>query len=164
MGRLLEYRGYHAKCEFSAEDETFFGTIIGIQDSIIFDGNTVEELKTAFQESVDDYLALCHELGKDPDKEYRGTFNVRVSPELHKCAAIEAEKQDISLNQFIQRSIEHELSGIHQKEIVTVLMLSQDFQEYKPHRKESTFDCFKFGHEEALKTCQRTIQLPVFAS
>lgn len=164
MGQLLEYKGYHAKIEFSAEDETFVGVIVGIQDSVVFDGDTVEEIKTAFHESVDDYLNLCRELGKDPDKEYKGTFNIRIPSELHKRATIEAERRGISLNQFIQRSIECELSGLHQKESVILMMVSKDFQKYKTSNMENMFDPFKSSHKEDLKKCQKNFRLPAFAS
>ena len=106
---LMEYKGYHAKIEFSADDNTFVGTVLGLEDTIAFDGDNVEELTAMFHESIDDYLEMCAEIGKKPDKEFKGTFNIRISPELHKLAMIESEARDISLNSFVQQSIEHEL-------------------------------------------------------
>ena len=118
MSSLMEYKGYHAKIEYSAEDEVFVGRVLGINDVLAFDGENVEELKTMFCECIDDYLEMCQELGKEPDKEYKGTFNVRVSPDLHKKAVLEAEKRSISLNQFVAESIENELSGKHKSETI----------------------------------------------
>lgn len=111
MSKNLEHKGYTAKIEYSYEDEVFFGTINGIVDLVTFEGTSVEELKKAFVEAVDDYLDICSRYGKEPDKEYKGTFNIRISPELHKKAAIEAGKKRISLNQIVEISISKYLSN-----------------------------------------------------
>ena len=68
MTDILQYKGYFASVHFSAEDEVFFGKIIGINDSVTFEGGTVKELKKAFHEAVDDYLETCKQLGKEPEK------------------------------------------------------------------------------------------------
>lgn len=163
MRRLLEYKGYHAKFEFSVDDDTFVGKIVGIQDSIVFDGNTVEEIKKAFRESVDDYIELCREIGKSPEKEYKGTFNVRIPSELHKKAAIEAERHGISLNQFIQQSIERELDRRNRPEPLAV-MITKDFQKYKPISDTNIFTSTNFNQEEDLTPCLRTAKLQSFVS
>lgn len=109
MNSMLEYKGYNAKIDFSSEDDIFFGSIFGIEDNISFEGSSVQELKTAFIEAVDDYLDMCNRLGKQPEKEYKGSFNIRVSPEVHKKAAIKALNNGISLNQFVEQSIANNL-------------------------------------------------------
>lgn len=101
MNGKMEYKGYHAKVEYSPEDDAFVGKVFGINDTLVFDGQSIEELRTMFHASIDDYLELCQEIGKSPDREYRGTFNVRVPVELHREAALAAEAMDISLNQFV---------------------------------------------------------------
>ena len=101
MSDLMEYKGYHTKPEYSAEDNCFVGKVLGIRDSISFHGFSVEEFGGAFHEAVDDYLALCEEHGKTPDKEYSGQFVLRVPPELHKELSIEAERRGDSLNAFV---------------------------------------------------------------
>lgn len=58
-----------------------------------------------FQQSIDNYLELCEKIGKNPDKEFKGTFNVRISPEIHKKAALEAARQKITLNQYVAKAI-----------------------------------------------------------
>lgn len=62
----MAYRGYHARVEFSAEDGVFAGRIAGIQDVITFEGESVQKLRAAFEEAVDDYISTCSEIGKDP--------------------------------------------------------------------------------------------------
>jgi len=106
---LLEYKGYYAKIEYSDEDSCFFGTIIDISDSISFEGQNVEELKTAFNEAVEDYLDMCERIGKAPEKSYKGSFNVRIDPELHKKAVLLAASKGVSLNSVIETAIEHEV-------------------------------------------------------
>ena len=111
MNQFMEYKGYHAKIEYSAEDETFVGRVIGITDVLLFDGGSVEELTDMFHQSVDDYLASCAEISKSPEKEYRGSFNVRLSPELHRRAAIAAEDRSLTLNQFMNEAVKSYLQA-----------------------------------------------------
>lgn len=106
MKKLMEYNGYYAKLEYDGDDNVFFGTIEGINDNISFEGETVKELEQAFKEAVDDYLDLCDRLNKKPHKSYKGSFNVRLSPELHKKAVFAASADGISLNQFVEKAVE----------------------------------------------------------
>ena len=103
--KLLHYKGYSAKPEYSVEDRIFYGKILGIDDLINFMSDDAGELEKEFHAAVDDYLEFCKEIGKEPQKEYRGTFNVRVSPELHKQAAVCAAARDISLNRFVENAL-----------------------------------------------------------
>lgn len=87
----MTYNGYHARIEFDAEDEVFFGKIAGISDVIGFHGDSVAELKKAFHEAVDDYLETCRKIGKEPQRPYSGKMMFRVAPEVHRRAALAAE-------------------------------------------------------------------------
>jgi len=102
---MLKYKDFYGSVEYSAADECFFGKIIGTGDLVTFEGKSVDELKKAFTEAVNDYLVLCQEAGKKPQKSYRGSFNVRISPNLHREAVIISSKQGISLNAFVERAI-----------------------------------------------------------
>lgn len=106
MNSMLEYKGYHASVEYDAEDNIFIGEVFGITDSLNFHGTSVAELKEMFQQCIDNYLDLCRSIGKNPDREFKGTFNVRIPPEMHKKAALEAAKQKITLNQYVIRAID----------------------------------------------------------
>ena len=106
---LLKYKGFYGSVEFSAADEGFFGKIIGTVDLVTFEGESVEDLKKAFTEAVDDYIALCNELGKEPQKSYKGSFNIRISPELHREAAVIANREGISLNAFVEKAVYNEV-------------------------------------------------------
>jgi predicted HicB family RNase H-like nuclease len=102
MINVLEYNGYQATVEFDADDEVFFGHLAGISDVIGFHGTTVSELKAAFHESVDDYLAFCKEIGKEPNKPYSGKVMFRIDPQVHAKAALAAQLKGISLNQWAE--------------------------------------------------------------
>lgn len=110
MSNTLKYRGYHGQIEFSAEDNLFIGHVIGIQDSLNFHGSSIDEITSSFHDCIDGYLEMCKTFGREPDKEYKGSFNVRISPQLHRSAAVQAEAAGKSLNQFIQEAIEEKLS------------------------------------------------------
>lgn len=106
MNSMIEYKGYHASIEYDAEDNIFVGEVFGIADSLNFHGTSVTELKEMFEQCIDNYLDLCEKIGKEPDKEFKGTFNIRISPQLHKKAALAAAKQKITLNQYVMQAIE----------------------------------------------------------
>lgn len=105
MKNMMEYKGYYAHIEYSDEDNCFFGTIVGIADVVSFEGNSTAELKEAFIEAVEDYFDLCKRQGKEPQKAYKGSFNVRIDPELHKRAILTAMADNISLNQLVERAV-----------------------------------------------------------
>jgi predicted HicB family RNase H-like nuclease len=107
MNDILEYKNYYATVHFNADDEVFFGKIIGINDLVSFEGTTVPKLKAAFREAVEDYLETCKEIGKDPEKTYKGSFNVRIPSELHREAAKHAAMKNMSLNDFVRFAIDH---------------------------------------------------------
>lgn len=110
MKNILEYKGYHAKIEFDEEDMLFVGEIYGIKDSINFHGTTIQELVDSFHESIDNYFEICKEIGKNPDKEYKGSFNVRIDRELHREAAFAADRDGITLNQYVENAIRKAVS------------------------------------------------------
>lgn len=109
MKDVLTYKDYIGSVHFNAEDEVFFGKIEGIEDLVTFEGKSVQELKTSFEESVADYIDLCQKHSKELEKSYKGSFNVRISPDLHRKIKRTAIKRGMSLNQFIQKAVEDEL-------------------------------------------------------
>ena len=109
MPNVMHYKGYTGQVAFSDEDSTFYGKILGINDLVTFEGSSVRTLKKAFQEAVDDYVETCQALAKEPEKSYRGQFNVRVSPKLHRLAVIQAAAAHITLNKFVEQAIQKAL-------------------------------------------------------
>ena len=84
MSNTIEYNDYIGSVEFSSEDKCFFGKIEMIDDLITFEATNVDELETNFKNAVDEYILTCKELNREPQKAFKGVFNVRVQPELHK--------------------------------------------------------------------------------
>jgi predicted HicB family RNase H-like nuclease len=107
MKNYLEYKGYIGTVNFSAEDKIFFGKIQGINDLVTFEGTSVDELAIAFEEGVNDYLETCKALNKNPDKVFKGSFNVRVSQELHQKAALLASKKGLNLNEVVKEALSY---------------------------------------------------------
>lgn len=130
MNNLMEYKGYHAVIEYSAEDHTFIGRVIGINDVLAFDADNVEELELMFHINIDDYLEMCAELGKEPDKEYKGSLNIRIGEELHRKADILAKSQGVSLNDWIKSAIKHEIEGSPSIQTIIMIMPEKRVQDY----------------------------------
>ena len=105
MNNTMEYKGYVGSVEFSEEDGIFFGKVMGLRALLSYEGSNASELVTDFHGAVDDYLAICAAEGIEPEKAYKGSFNIRISPELHKKLAISAAAQQMSLNSLIERTL-----------------------------------------------------------
>jgi predicted HicB family RNase H-like nuclease len=103
----MTFKGYAAKIEYRDEDACFIGHIAGIKDVIGFHAETVKELRAAFEEAVDDYLATCEKLGRAPQKPYSGKLMLRVPPEIHARAAMMAQAHGLSINQWASDVLAH---------------------------------------------------------
>lgn len=106
MSNVMTYKGYSARVEYDDEDGILFGRIAGIRDGVGFHADNVEDLRAAFHEAVDDYLETCAKVGKEPQKPYSGKMMFRVSPEVHRRAALAAELSGKSLNQWAEDVID----------------------------------------------------------
>lgn len=105
MNNTMEYKDYIGSIEFSEEDCIFYGKVQGIRALISYEGTTAQELIEDFHGAVDDYLALCEAEGKEPEKAYKGSFNVRISPQLHQQAALYAISRQVTLNSVVESAI-----------------------------------------------------------
>jgi len=101
----MHYKGYTAKIEFDNDREAFYGEVIGLRDAIMFEGNSVKELKNSFHTAVNDYLGFCKSRGQEPEKPYSGKFLVRVSPALHRKLSLRAQKEGKSVNAWVEGSL-----------------------------------------------------------
>lgn len=107
---VLEYKGYHARIEFDSENFIIYGKIEGITDLVTFESESCKGIEEEFKIAVDDYLEFCKEVGKKPEKEYKGSFNVRIDPKLHRKLAIFSFKKNESLNHVVEMAIEEYIS------------------------------------------------------
>ena len=106
MTDTLEYNGYTGSVEYSAEDECLYGKLQNIRDLVNYEAEDVKSLKAEFEAAVDDYLVTCDELGKAADKPYKGTFNVRTSPKIHRDLDLLAARTGESLNLVVGKGLE----------------------------------------------------------
>lgn len=96
----MTHRGYAARIDYSDEDGCFVGHIARINDVVGFHGESVEELRDAFVESVDDDLETCEKLHRSPQQPYSGNLMLRIPPEVHAVIATAAEVSGKSINQW----------------------------------------------------------------
>lgn len=107
MHNTMKYKTYVGSVEFSEAKECFFGNVLGIRKDISYEGEDVRSLIRNFHEAVDDYLADCSEAGTEPEKAYKGTFNVRVSENLHREAALYGLNNNMSLNSVVENAMQN---------------------------------------------------------
>ncbi len=103
--KTMTYQGYAARIEYSDEDGCFVGHLAGIRDVVGFHGESVAELRAAFEEAVDDYLEACAKIGRPPQRPYSGKLMLRIAPEVHAHAAMMAEASGKSLNQWAAEAL-----------------------------------------------------------
>ena len=108
---ILKYKDYQAVVNYSTADKVLYGKIFGINDLVTFEGESGEKLEKAFHEAVEDYVETCKELGKEPEKSYSGSFNVRIKPAYHKQLALNALKKGITLNKLVKKVIEEAVTN-----------------------------------------------------
>ena len=112
---MMRYKGYTGSVEYSEEDNCLFGKVQGLDKGtcILYEGNTVDELKADFEEAIDCYLESCKERGISPKQPYSGTLNVRLSPEIHSKIAMLAKEAGITINGYIKKALEDQLGLAH---------------------------------------------------
>ncbi|MBS1822375.1 MAG: type II toxin-antitoxin system HicB family antitoxin [Acidobacteria bacterium] len=110
MSQTMEYKGYNGSVLYSAEDKLLHGRIVGIRDTVSYEGTDVRSLEKNFKSAVDEYLKFCKAEGKTPDTPFKGSFNVRLTPDLHKRAALYAEEHSRKLNAVVHDALQEYLS------------------------------------------------------
>lgn len=107
---MMEYKGYIARVELDDEADLLHGEVINTRDVITFEATSVDELRQAMAESIEDYLAFCAERGEEPDKPFSGKFSLRVDPDLHRRITIKALSANKSVNSWIAETLEMAVS------------------------------------------------------
>jgi predicted HicB family RNase H-like nuclease len=105
MKDVLNYKGFIGSVHFSADDSVFYGKVEGITDLVTFEGETVKELTEAFHFMVDEHIKDCEVENLSPEKSYKGSFNVRLTPELHRRIAISAKMRGITINKYVYEAL-----------------------------------------------------------
>ena len=108
---MMEYKGYVGKVGFDGERDLLHGEVVGIRDVVTFQGKSVDEVRAAFRDSVDDYLEFCQESGEPPDKPCSGRFVLRINPDLHRKVSTLAAAFGKSLNTWVAECLDKEVAG-----------------------------------------------------
>lgn len=120
---VLKYKGYQGSVSY--EDGVLFVRLLHIDDFIEASCTDAEQVQPLFEELVEDYLETCRAVGKQPSKPFRGSFNVRVSPELHRAAALSAAEQNVSLNSWVTDAIRQSLDNRASREHLAVELVKE---------------------------------------
>jgi predicted HicB family RNase H-like nuclease len=102
----MRHDGYIATIELDEDAGFFHGEVVNTRDVLTFQGRTLDELRTAFAETVADYIEWCKERGKEPERPYSGNFMLRLSPELHRRVAAAAARSGKSINGFVADTLD----------------------------------------------------------
>lgn len=105
MSNLLSYKNYNGTVEYSKEDGCLYGKVIGLKSLLSYEGDSIWELEQDFKNVIDEYLEDCKERNVQPEQPYKGSFNVRISPDLHRNIAIYALEHGKSLNAAVEEAI-----------------------------------------------------------
>ena len=130
MTDFFEYKGYIGSAEVDAESFSLVGKLLFIRDVIAYSATTVKNLRVAFEGAVDDYLTTCAEIGDEPEVPCKGSFNVRVGPQLHREVALKARAREMGLNEFVCQALlvavseqaNHAVQHLHEHNITVQLI------------------------------------------
>ena len=101
MKKMKPYKGYTATVEFDADEMVLHGRVDNIRDVISFQAVSVDQLHSAFEEAIDDYLDLCAERDEPAEKPFSGKFVLRLDADLHREIALRSARERKSLNAWI---------------------------------------------------------------
>jgi predicted HicB family RNase H-like nuclease len=111
MNNMMQYKDYFGSIHYNDEDKIFYGKVEYIRSLISFEGEDITSLRSSFEEAIEDYLALCREKEIDPEKPFKGTFNVRVGSQLHRQAVLFAQQRGLNLNKLVTDALQCYLNG-----------------------------------------------------
>ena len=107
----MNYQGYIGTVAFDEEADIFHGEVVNTRDVITFQGRSVDEIRTAFRDSVDEYVKFCKERGREPERPYSGRIALRIPAELHRNASAAASAEGKSLNAWLTAAVERATAG-----------------------------------------------------
>jgi len=102
---LLTYKGYHGSIEPSLKDKNLQGRVLFIHEEVVYQSETLDGIQSSFEKAIDEYLTRCLANNTIPERPFRGQFNVRIAPDLHKSAALRAEQERTSLNSIVVNAL-----------------------------------------------------------
>jgi predicted HicB family RNase H-like nuclease len=114
---MMEYKNYLGSVHYSEKDQILYGKVEGIRALVSYEGNDISSLKRAFEEAVDDYIETCCKEGREQEVTFKGSFNIRIRPEIHRVIAMKAASRGVSLNKYIAEILDRE-TAVTKSELV----------------------------------------------
>ena len=105
--KTISYKGYQASVEF--EDGMLFVKVLHIDDLLVAQCDKASDAQGALEELVEAYLEDCQEAGREPTKPFKGSFQVRLTPELHRRAAQAAAEEKLTLNAWVTDAVKEKM-------------------------------------------------------
>jgi predicted HicB family RNase H-like nuclease len=109
MKNMMIIDGYRAVIQYDPDVTLFHGEFVGLNGGADFYAADVAGLHKEGKASLKAFIDTCKENGIAPVRHFSGKFNARIDPDLHARAVEAATAQGISLNQFVERAISHEI-------------------------------------------------------
>lgn len=66
----MKYKGYIGEFTYDEDLDLFEGSISNIEDIVLFRGKSIESLRLAFKDAVNEYIDWCKKMGKEPEKPF----------------------------------------------------------------------------------------------
>lgn len=106
---VLTYKDFQGSVSF--DEGRLLIKVLHIEDTLLAECESASNAQSVFEELVEEYLETCKEVGKEPCKPYKGSFNVRISPALHRKIAMAAAAREESLNSWVAEALELHLDN-----------------------------------------------------
>lgn len=140
--QTFKFKDYIGSVEADIENEILFGKILFIDDVVTYEATDLPKLKIEFGAAVDDYLETCEQLDREPQKAYKGTFNVRIGETLHREAVKEAYKINKNLNEFCKEAISQRIQNIKHRTLKKALEVQINLIAPRKQEAEDTEEFF----------------------
>ncbi|MCK0107337.1 type II toxin-antitoxin system HicB family antitoxin [Marinobacter sp. S0848L] len=102
----IKYKGQIGSIEHDLDRGVLYGKLLFINDLVTYEAENLRSLEQEFRVSVDEYLADCASMGIEPNKPFKGSFNIRIGRELHRKLAMKAADEGLGLNEAVQLAVE----------------------------------------------------------
>lgn len=108
---LMEYKGYTATVEVDLDAGILYGYVLGLTGGIDFQTENIADVRREFEASVEDYLAWCNDENREPEKPFGGKITLRIEPKLHCEAALQAAREGLRLEDWLQDAVKDHLAA-----------------------------------------------------
>lgn len=98
---MMDYKGFKAQIDFDCEAGVFVGEVINLRDAVSFVGRSVDELRTAFEQAVEEYLEQAAGVAVGVETPFSGHISVRINPKLHRAIAERAAREGFTVSGWI---------------------------------------------------------------